>query len=78
MEGERIFFFVLTCIIHRCSKFFLTDNYINSIHHQATLANEPEVNVIDSQDFLLATGARVCKSCNCKKLLLLLNLSVQQ
>jgi len=31
------------------------------------LANELEVNVVDSQDFLLASGASVCKSCNCKK-----------
>ena len=31
------------------------------------LANELKVNVVDSQDFLLASGARVCKSCNCKK-----------
>ena len=51
-------------------KFFLTVN-INSIHDQVNLlANEPEVNVVDSQDFLLASGARVCKSCDCKKLLL--------
>jgi len=27
------------------------------------------VNVVDSQDFLLASGARVCKSWNCKTLL---------
>jgi len=51
-------------------KFFPTDDNINSIHHQVeSLANEPEVSVVDSQDFLLASGARVCKSCNCKKLL---------
>jgi len=27
--------------------------------------------LVDSQDFLLASGARVCKSCDYKKLLLL-------
>ena len=52
-------------------KFFLTVNNINSIHDQVNLlANEPEVNVVDSQDFLPASGARVCKSCYCKKLLM--------
>ena len=54
-----------------CEKFFLTVNNTNSIHVQVNLlANEPEVNVVDSQDFLLASGARVCKSCDCKKLLI--------
>ena len=50
--------------------FFLTDNNINSIHLQVILlANEPEVNVVDNHDFLLASGARMCESCGCEKLL---------
>jgi len=41
---------------------FLTDNNINSIHHQVELlANEPEVSVVGGQDFLLASGASVQK-----------------
>jgi len=50
-------------------KFFLTDNNINTIfHHQENyLLMNLKLMLVDNQDFLLASGARVCKSCDCKK-----------
>jgi len=49
-----------------CEKFFLTVNNTNSIHVQVELlANEPEVNVVDSQDLLLLL--RLCAVQECAK-----------
>ena len=55
-------FLLLTqmCAASVLREVFPTVNNINSIHVQVNLlANELEVNVVDSQDFLLASGARV-------------------